>query len=68
MHTHATHGVDPKPENSERRWALITAYRNPWAGAPLTEEGTPVGFPGWMTPSFAQKETPGLSIAHKRWD
>ena len=67
MWTHATHGVDPKPADSERRWALITAYRNP--GAPLdTETGIALGFPNWMTPKYRDAPTPGLAPCHKRWD
>ena len=67
MWTHATHGVDPKPADSERRWALITAYRNP--GAPLdAETGIAVGFPNWMTPKYRDAPTPGLAPCHKRWD
>ncbi len=67
MWTHATHGVDPKPAGSERRWALITAYRNP--GAPLDPEtGIAVGFPNWMTPNYRDAPTPGLAPCHKRWD
>ena len=67
MWTHATHGVDPKPGDSERRWALITAYRNP--GAPLdTETGTAIGFPNWMTPKYRDAPTPGLAPCHKCWD
>ena len=67
MWTHATHGVDPKPAGSERRWALITAYRNP--GAPLDPEtGIAIGFPNWMTPNYRDAPTPGLAPCHKRWD
>ena len=67
MWTHATHGVAPKPVGTERRWALITAYRNP--GAPLdTETGIAVGFPNWMTPKYRDSPTPGLAPCHKRWD
>lgn len=72
MWTHATHGVDPKPAGSERRWALITAYRNPWRGAPMdVHDGggmAPSGFPMWMTPRFRDAATPGLAREHKQWD
>ena len=53
--------------HAERRWALITAYRNP--GAPLDPEtGIAVGFPNWMTPNYRDAPTPGLAPCHKRWD
>eukprot|EP01043_Picozoa_sp_COSAG02_P006900 COSAG02_NODE_201_length_29473_cov_135.510213_26_plen_393_part_00 len=55
MWTHAAHGVDPKPVGSERRWAMITAYRNP--GAPSVSR--------WMTPKFTVKPTPGLKLFEK---
>ena len=55
MWTHAIHGVGPKPEGSERRWAMITAYRNP--GAPSGAR--------WMTPQYTTLQTPGLAIAQK---
>jgi hypothetical protein len=55
MWTHAAHGVDPKPAGSPRRWALITAYRNP--GQPSVSR--------WMTPKFTQKPTPGLKMLEK---
>ena len=58
--------ADPKPDSSERRWALITAYRNP--GAPLAHDGIAIGFPNWMTPRYKDTPTPGLSLAQKRWD
>ena len=58
--------ADPKPDSSERRWALITAYRNP--GAPLAHDGIAIGFPNWMTPRYKETPTPGLSLAQKRWD
>ena len=63
MWTHATHGVDPKPADSERRWALITAYRNP-GGLLDTETGITI----WMTPKYRDAPTPGLAPCHKRWD
>ena len=31
MWTHSLHAVNPKPEGSETRWALISAFRNPHA-------------------------------------
>ena len=55
MWTHAIHGVGPKPEGSERRWAMITVYRNP--GAPSGAR--------WMTPQYTTLQTPGLAIAQK---
>ena len=55
MWTHAAHGVDPKPAGSERRWAMITAYRNP--GAPSVSR--------WMTPKYTGKPTPGLKLYEK---
>lgn len=55
MWTHATHGVAPKPEGSERRWAMITAYRNPGAASGAR----------WMTPQYTTKVTPGLAIQQK---
>ena len=63
MWTHATHGVDPKPADSERRWALITAYRNP--GGPIAAE-TDVKI--WMTPKYRDAPTPGLAPCQKRWN
>ena len=55
MWTHAAHGVDPKPVGSERRWAMITAYRNP--GQPSVSR--------WMTPKYTAKPTPGLRMYEK---
>jgi hypothetical protein len=55
MWTHAAHGVDPKPVGSERRWAMITAYRNP--GMPSVSR--------WMTPKYTAKPTPGLRLYEK---
>ena len=67
MYTHATHGVDPKPAGAERRWALITAYRNPGAPIdPATE--TPEAFPNWMSPKYRDAPTPGLAPCQKAWD
>lgn len=55
MWTHAAHGVDPKPVGSERRYAMITAYRNP--GQPSVSR--------WMTPKYTAKRTPGLRMFEK---
>lgn len=52
----ATHGVGPKPEGSDRRWAMITAYRNPGATASGAR---------WVTPAYSEMPTPGLSLRQK---
>ena len=55
MWTHAAHGVDPKPVGSERRYAMITAYRNPGQASVSR----------WMTPKYTTKPVPGLKLHDK---
>ena len=49
MWTHAAHAVTPKHANSDTRWALVYAYRNP--GRPSMAR--------WLTPEFERKRIPG---------
>ncbi len=49
MWTHAAHAVSPRKEDSNTRWCVVYAYRNP---------GKPSGA-RWITPEFEQKPIPG---------
>ena len=49
MWTHAAHAVSPKKEDSDTRWCVVYAYRNP---------GRPSGA-RWITPEFERKPIPG---------
>ncbi len=49
MWTHAAHAVNPRKPNSDTRWCVVYAYRNP---------GKPSGA-RWITPEFEQKPIPG---------
>lgn len=49
MWTHAAHGVNPRKQDSDTRWCVVYAYRNP---------GRPSGA-RWLTPEFERKSIPG---------
>ena len=49
MWTHAAHAVNPRKPNSDTRWCVVYAYRNP---------GKPSGA-RWITPDFERKPIPG---------
>ena len=49
MWTHAAHAVNPRKPNSDTRWTVVYAYRNP---------GKPSGA-RWITPEFERKPIPG---------
>ena len=49
MWTHALHGVTPRKEESETRWTVVFAYRNP--GCPSAAR--------WITPAFERKRISG---------
>ena len=49
MWTHAAHAVNPRKPDSNTRWCVVYAYRNP---------GKPSGA-RWITPEFEQKPIPG---------
>ena len=49
MWTHAAHAVSPRRANSDTRWAVVYAYRNP--GRPSRAR--------WLTPEFERKRIPG---------
>ena len=49
MWTHAAHAVSPRGANSDTRWAVVYAYRNPGCPSP----------PRWITPEFEAKRIPG---------
>ena len=49
MWTHAAHAVSPRKQNSDTRWCVVYAYRNP--GKPSHAR--------WITPEFEQKPIPG---------
>ena len=49
MWTHAAHAVSPRKQDSDTRWTVVYAYRNP---------GKPSGA-RWITPEFEQKQIPG---------
>lgn len=49
MWTHAAHAVTPRKPDSDTRWTVVYAYRNP---------GKPSGA-RWITPEFEQKPIPG---------
>ena len=48
MWTHAAHAVSPRKEDSDTRWCVVYAYRNP---------GKPSGA-RWITPEFERKPIP----------
>lgn len=50
LHTHAVHGVSARKPDSEARWAITTAYRNP--GAPSHGR--------WINDAWALKPVAGL--------
>ncbi len=49
MWTHAAHAVSPRRANSDTRWTVVYAYRNP--GRPSLAR--------WLTPEFERKRIPG---------
>ena len=49
MWTHAAHAVSPRRANSDTRWTVVYAYRNP--GRPSLAR--------WITPEFERKRIPG---------
>ena len=49
MWTHAAHAVSPRRANSDTRWTVVYAYRNP--GRPSMAR--------WLTPEFERKRIPG---------
>lgn len=49
MWTHAAHAVSPRKQDSDTRWTVVYAYRNP--GKPSHAR--------WITPEFEQKPIPG---------
>ena len=49
MWTHAAHAVTPRKQDSDTRWTVVYAYRNP---------GRPSGA-RWITPEFERKPIPG---------
>ncbi len=48
MWTHAAHAVSPRKEDSDTRWCVVYAYRNP--GRPSRAR--------WLTPEFERKPIP----------
>lgn len=55
MWTHSLHAVNPKPNESQTRWALITAYRNPYARDAS----------GWITRRWSRQPLLGLEMHQK---
>ena len=49
MWTHAAHAVSPRKQDSDTRWTVVYAYRNP--GRPTRVR--------WITPEFERKPIPG---------
>ena len=49
MWTHAAHAVTPRKPESDTRWTVVYAYRNPGKDAGAR----------WITPEFEQKHIPG---------
>ena len=49
MWTHAAHGVNPRKEDSDTRWCVVYAYRNPGRESRAR----------WLSPSFEQKQIKG---------
>ncbi len=49
MWTHAAHAVSSRKPDSDTRWTVVYAYRNP---------GKPSGA-RWISPEFEQKPIPG---------
>ena len=49
MWTHAAHAVSPRHANSDTRWGVVYAYRNP--GRPSLAR--------WITPEYEKKRIPG---------
>lgn len=49
MWTHAAHAVSPRKADSDTRWCVVYAYRNP--GRPSRAR--------WLTPEFERKPIPG---------
>ena len=49
MWTHAAHAVSPRKQDSDTRWCVVYAYRNP--GKPSHAR--------WITPEFERKPIPG---------
>ena len=51
MWTHALHGVNPRKEDSDTRWTVAYAYRNPGRESAAR----------WMTPAFERKRITGAA-------
>ena len=49
MWTHAAHGVNPRKEDSDTRWCVVYAYRNPGRESRAR----------WLSPSFEKKQIKG---------
>ena len=49
MWTHAAHGVTPRKEESDTRWCVVYAYRNPGRESRAR----------WLSPSFERKQIKG---------
>ena len=49
MWTHAAHGVNPRKDQSDTRWCVVYAYRNPGRESRAR----------WLTPSFENKKIKG---------
>ncbi|RKU28841.1 hypothetical protein C6497_08765 [Candidatus Poribacteria bacterium] len=49
MWTHAAHAVNPRKPDSDTRWTVVYAYRNPGKDAGAR----------WITPEFEKKHIPG---------
>ena len=49
MWTHAAHAVNPRKPDSDTRWTVVYAYRNPGKDAGAR----------WITPEFERKHIPG---------
>ena len=49
MWTHAAHGVTPRKEDSDTRWCVVYAYRNPGRESRAR----------WLSPSFEKKQIKG---------
>ena len=49
MWTHAAHGVNPRKEDSDTRWCVVYAYRNPGRESRAR----------WLSPSFEKKRIKG---------
>lgn len=47
--THAAHGVSPRKQESDTRWTVVYAYRNPRLPS----------IARWISPEFEEKDVPG---------